>query len=363
MSPMIVKSSTSTTFEPYVGGIPVPNPDYPQEVQTVTGEQTVRVSGKNLIDLETISRTSNGITGLSDTYTGATILSGTATNTAAAAMNNNYTIEIKSGQTYTLSANNPVANSNVRLNLYAGDGVYPISLDLNTINATTTFTANADYICRTQWRVISGTTLTDFKIEAMLEQGSTATDFTPYQSQSYPISLGSTELCKLGDYQDYIYKSGDDWYLHKAIGKVIFSGSENWFEQSTYAFGINYANVKTTPSAKVAGMVCNYYEPISPSHLQTSDYGVTSSSGASRIFVRNKYITTLASFKTWLSAHNLILYFVAATATDTKITDATLVGQLNALAGADTYNGKTYIKVTAVEPNLPALLKVEAYKY
>ena len=52
-----------------------------------------------------------------------------------------------------------------------------------------------------------------------------------------------------------------------------------------------------------------------------------------------------------------------ATATDTQITDGTLIGQLNALAGADTYNEKTYIKVTANDPNLPALLKVEAYKY
>lgn len=148
-------------------------------------------------------------------------------------------------------------------------------------------------------------------------------------TQNFTVDLGSIELCKIGTYQDYIYKSGNDWYIYEAIGKVIFSGSEGWFAQGTYAFGINYANVKTTPSAVVARMMCNYYEPISPSELQTSDYGVSSSSNASRIFVRNKDITALAAFKTWLRDHNLILYFVVATATDTKITDNTLIGQLN----------------------------------
>jgi hypothetical protein len=42
--------STATSFEPYVGGTPSPNPDYPQPIQTVTGEQTVEIVGKNLFD-------------------------------------------------------------------------------------------------------------------------------------------------------------------------------------------------------------------------------------------------------------------------------------------------------------------------
>ena len=59
----------------------------------------------------------------------------------------------------------------------------------------------------------------------------------------------------------------------------------------------------------------------------------------------------------------MTVYYPFATPTDTQITDATLMGQLEALANADTYNEKTYIKVIANDPNLPALLKVEAYKY
>ena len=78
------------------------------------------------------------------------------------------------------------------------------------------------------------------------------------------------------------------------------------------------------------------------------------------VFV-GKSTDTLDTFKTTYAG--ALLYYVLATATDTQITDSTLIGQLDALADADTYNEKTYIKVTATDPNLPALLKVEAYKY
>jgi hypothetical protein len=79
-------------------------------------------------------------------------------------------------------------------------------------------------------------------------------------------------------------------------------------------------------------------------------------------FATDRFGDTTA-LKTWLSTNNTTVYYALATPTDTKITDSTLIGQLDALAGADTYDGKTYIKVTATNPNLPALLKVEAYKY
>lgn len=40
----IESGSSPTAYEPYVGGVPSPNPDYPQDIQVVTGEQTVVVS-------------------------------------------------------------------------------------------------------------------------------------------------------------------------------------------------------------------------------------------------------------------------------------------------------------------------------
>ena len=39
------ESASATPFEPYVGGEPSPNPDYPQPIQTVTGLQTISING------------------------------------------------------------------------------------------------------------------------------------------------------------------------------------------------------------------------------------------------------------------------------------------------------------------------------
>lgn len=46
----IEKGSEATSYEPYTGGIPSPNPDYPQEIKSVVNP-TVKVCGKNLLEL------------------------------------------------------------------------------------------------------------------------------------------------------------------------------------------------------------------------------------------------------------------------------------------------------------------------
>ena len=54
--PMITTDLTATydDFEPYTGGIPSPNPDYPQEIKSVANP-TVKVCGKNLLNSNNIS--------------------------------------------------------------------------------------------------------------------------------------------------------------------------------------------------------------------------------------------------------------------------------------------------------------------
>ena len=80
--PYIVKGDNKDTipdWEPYVGGIPSPNPDYPQEIKSVV-EPTVKVTGKNLLKPTLQTTTQNGVTCTANgdgTYT----LNGTATNT------------------------------------------------------------------------------------------------------------------------------------------------------------------------------------------------------------------------------------------------------------------------------------------
>lgn len=64
--PMIVDASlypdvTYDDFEPYTGGIPSPNPDYPQEIKSVVNP-TVKVCGKNLLKATLQTTTQSGVT-------------------------------------------------------------------------------------------------------------------------------------------------------------------------------------------------------------------------------------------------------------------------------------------------------------
>lgn len=58
----IEKGSVATSYEPYTGGIPSPNPDYPQEIKSVV-KPTVKVVGANIMQLNDIGETTvSGIT-------------------------------------------------------------------------------------------------------------------------------------------------------------------------------------------------------------------------------------------------------------------------------------------------------------
>lgn len=76
--PMIEKGSTATDYEPYVGGIPSPNPEYPQEIKSVV-KPVVKVMGENL--LKTINWETQTLSGVTIEKTSDTVfkISGTAT--------------------------------------------------------------------------------------------------------------------------------------------------------------------------------------------------------------------------------------------------------------------------------------------
>jgi hypothetical protein len=194
--------------------------------------------------------------------------------------------------------------------------------------------------------------------EIQIEIGTTPSSYMPYRE---PI-----ELCKIGDYQDYIYKDGDDWYLHKATGKAVLNGSETWAATGGgNGYRIEQSEIILTPAGDIAPILSNNFSAVTFSDIYNAriDYGVANHNNNHWIALRNKDWTSVSDVTTWLSSHNTSVYYALATPTDTEITDSTLIGQLDALADADTYDGKTYIRVVANEPNLPALLKVEAYKY
>lgn len=480
------EGSTATSFEPYVGGISAPNPDYPQDVKVVTGRQVVTMTGKNLFDINTFAKGSitvvdgvatgtagqlytefqNGIALASiapvmsitaTAYRDGTASSGngisfrafytdgteesfiifpnstTSATTLTGVTDNSKTLD-RIGLVYGSGSSNVWHLSNIQIekgtvpteyqpyqssdyeinlgkNLFSGNysqfdntggtgtlydyfklpesGDYTFTItaknDIGTQspqkfigftaqggNATGGFVwafAGSTIMQKGDVRSIRNTyqgkrlgclsmypnnetTLQWFvdNFDIQLELGDTSTSYAPYFE---PI-----ELCKIGGHQDYIYKSGDDWYLYKETGKVIYKGgTENW----TARAGKEHTFQISAPTT-IGNGFCNYFTPIVAAGFDQVNGIYLGNTNV--VIVSYPTISSVEDFKTWLSTHNLIIYYGRFnTSTDTKITNDALIGQLEALAGADTYDEKTYIRVSATDPNLPAILKVEAYKY
>lgn len=148
------------------------------------------------------------------------------------------------------------------------------------------------------------------------------------ESQEYEIDLGDIKLCKIGSYQDYIYKNDDKWYLHKEVGKVLIADGSyalvNGKIQSTDAFPTDRL------AASEALMEYYTYTPMRTgitSNIEDYQFGFNT---GERITFGGTH--TVADFTSWASANNVAVYYALATPTDTEITEEGLLESLEKFA-------------------------------
>lgn len=479
--PQLESGSSVTSFEPYVGGTASPNPYYPQAVKTVTGENVVKITGKNLCNGVNQNYWLNAAANSAGRTTGN---SGVGISVLA---NTDYTISTRVSQArYRAAFVDSLPTSNTGITTYSGqakDG---------TSNSITINSGSHGYL------IVNATSLTDIQIEI----GSSATSFVPYQEQSYKINLGKNlfdktaqitdgysyasdgtlasvptcsvqeayikvkpnatytlhteatssqaanfrvyiceytasktfiqrdvpnpatsntntitttantsyvrlcfstigidtlqfeagpvattyaayftpiELCKIGDYQDYIYKDGTDWKIHKECGvahlpnDLASVGSNNTSTAGVRRFGIGITNSSNVFRASNANSTYPIFCSMLPAgnRGQTNDkqevigYGIDGA-GAYRdfsVYIAACNAMTNEQFESWLNSNPLDIAYSLATPTDTIITNAALIEQLEALVdgNAVVYEGKTNIAVTAAEGNMPGITAIRYY--
>lgn len=183
--PMIRSTdSTDTSFEPYVGAIPSPNPDYPQEIKSVV-EPLVKVTGKNLFEPLMPTTTSHGVT-CTNNGDGTYTLNGTA--------DGNTTFRLD--QQTSLSATNLKAYKG-KYTLSRSDTSYRVCLMqnrtwANVINVNIGYKSSTVNInhnnCFIVIFIIGGTTYDNVLVDVQLEKNDTVTDFEPYTAQSVTLS-------------------------------------------------------------------------------------------------------------------------------------------------------------------------------
>ena len=307
--PMLVKGETASEYEAYTG--------YTQEINL----------GKNLISA--YNRSSGG----NQLYFND-----------VADYGNNYIFE---AGTYTLSYTNNGSNS-ISTFVKEQGGSSTNKGSNNPITFTTTEKFNV-------WLYRNG--LEEGEVSnPQLEKGNKASTYSSYFT---PI-----ELCKISTYQDYIYKENDRWFLHKEIGKVVLDGSEDgWAHYGGMIYIDNYIN----DYKKIEGTTCiaNYFKG-SANGTTTQDCYNNGNNTISfrigdtlnRLLFRDDDISTYNDFKTWLSTHNTIVYYVLNEATETEITNSELVEQLENIKRS--YNEQT--NISQDNSDLPIIITASALK-
>ena len=353
-------------------------------------------SGKNLVPITAKSLERNGVTFTINNN--QLTINGTATKYTIFFLNNeiwSYSANnpILEAGTYNLSFNNEIKSSGDAMAITIYNENSKIIYEKAGIKNNFSFSISEKGSCTIRMVITKGQVFDNNDLQLQIEQGSTATDYEPYvggvpspnpdypqdinvvtgdnkvtisnadntKKQEFLINLGDIELCKIGDYQDYIYKKDDKWLKHRKIGKIKLSSSEM---KNTYKMSKVYSYNFYDNSVKNDGVgICNYYQ-----YSQQGNWNATegtknfiiNSIGHNIRFTNGEIEDKSEDFKKFIDSNNIYVYYQVATPTEEEITDTTLITQLNALYNAYTYNDTT--NITQTNANLPFYINAEAFK-
>ena len=220
--PMLTTDLTATydDFEPYTGGIPSPNPDYPQEIKSVVNP-TVKVCGKNLLNAALGTTAKNGITCTAN-GDGTFTLNGTATNTCIFTVINNDDLKKTFGTNENLrltASPKGASKTGYYLQMWKNE---PEIIYNDTGEGVTVKKPNAK--CNVSIVIKNGTVCNNVLFKPMLTTDLTATydDFEPYKEQTvtFPYTLNAIPVSSGGnvtiDGQQYIAD-----YVDVERGKLV----------------------------------------------------------------------------------------------------------------------------------------------
>lgn len=275
---MIIKSTDSETpYEPYVGEIPSPNPNYPQDIHVVSGQNKITICGKNLANIDDIL--------LNKSWQASTY------NTRASIIG----IPIQPNTKYTIAADWTSSDiTQVRVVTYAGEaatthtGVFtgtfttPQAARLISIEVLSNSTITQEML--TGLRILlclgeatmndyepyqGGTHILDLrgknKFDCQMEQGTiSGTDGTTYDST---LRIRSNKLIRLEANTSYTLSIEQN----NKTGMVFFYGTnQNYIGRNSSSFGslpLTFTTTQATEYIKIIIANSNGSTNITPSDV------------------------------------------------------------------------------------------------
>lgn len=277
--PMIVDASlypdtTYNDFEPYTGGIPSPNPDYPQEIKSVVNP-AIKICGKNLLNYKETIINGPDVAGIEFVENGFRIYTKKDVIYCSSKTYLDFS-KLRIGETYTLSANLLIVKGVSRLTIrnrantiiadssnITESGTYKIGFTLTDQMHYVSFFATFD-------AVASGDVIVT---NIQLEKGSVATPFEPYHEQTVtlPYTLNAIPVESGGNVtingQQYIadYVDVERGKLVRRVIEKVYDGSEDWTLENDGLYFISPlpTGAKTTGTKEGSTCLSSILKPIS----------------------------------------------------------------------------------------------------
>lgn len=302
IKPMLYQDGDGT-WEPFTGGMPSPNPNYPQEINNAFDEPLVSV-GRNFANpKKAFPNGSTSINGVSfkPNDDGTITLNGTASNLIDIYYGNNDKATLNLPNGIYLLWNNLKLENYFRItgNIYIKDK---------------TEVTNNNKIHTPFVRIPKGKTFNNDILEVMFERSEEKTKFIPcrYAETSLNIELRS------------LFDGTCDVYENDTITRIIefkeFDGSDDeaWGLQSTNSHGIANFAIAINGPRKVNNSMCNrfIYDRNVIAVATREGYHLNET----RFFLRFKkeFISTASQLKAWLKENPVRLIFQKNTPTIEK---------------------------------------------
>lgn len=287
---VLAVKSLKVSLEPIQSGSGTPSPDNVRPISGRTEVVTQR-AGKNLFEALTSGGRSNS--GITWTYNsdGSLTATGTATGNSWS-YGTAPSVTLPSG-TYTVSVSSPFS-----LVIRKSDNTYIYNGD----NSTHTFTLSKSTEIFIYARLKAGTTVSNATTGIMLEVGSTASEWTPYNGDTYTTALGRTVYGGTVDIVSGLLT------VDKAMITLDGSEDEAWTGANT-RFAIIPDGIYASGSGR--GEVWSNEFIYSSSATSVGTIFLLQSSG--QVYVYPPVSDSLANFKTWLASNPLQIVYPLAT--------------------------------------------------
>lgn len=339
---VMITTDRNATYEKYTGNQPSPNPDYPQEIKTITDNLSVTSCNKNVFKITSALKhivilgiditIDNNVITLNGTSTGSMwpdFIWGIQSNTFIHNKCKYYFSEQLEDYTATINILSGTATGGSFIITANDDGSSTFSFNLKNLQGSITRKANG--INRAYLSDITkGTKFDNFTFEIMLEKGSVATAFERRVENQIQAKLPENEFFgKLDDtYKDTLrteYFPEEGQYhlmLDKKVGKYVFTGDENFtiMNPSSGIAQIRYLNSKI---AKLSDS--NYVRAISNyfthnyvwGNSWSKDNSVAHWVGFSAIVFYSSNFSTVSDFEQFLkdkydNGNPVVVYYLLA---------------------------------------------------